>query len=137
MGKLVPLHLIAASSPDCCPFLRPLWITSLLSIAFFLLSAAWVRAQKTTATSRAIAVVAAIPEVKRLEKSQQHNKRISILLRDTPTVQHGYYWLQVGINSPVRYTPVYNFAVYPPQMTVGYINTLTDTVEPLVVWRRK
>ncbi len=93
---------------------------------------------RTTAhTSHVIATIAALPEVKRMEKHLQPEEYLSILVRDTPTTAKRYYWVQAGISNPARYTPVYNFAVYPPGMSIGYINTLADTIEPLKVWRER
>jgi hypothetical protein len=62
--------------------------------------------------------------------------KAQIILEGEPSASKQYYWMQVGINNQIKFTPEYNFYVYPEKMEVKFLDTMTDRIISLAQWRK-
>lgn len=82
--------------------------------------------------------VKSIPEVKEREKyAETHSKRhLRVVIWKKPAAQNKYYWVKVFENNGETYVPRFSFYVYPPKLTVKYLDPSTDSVIDYKDWKK-
>lgn len=73
-----------------------------------------------------------LPEfIKFLKHNEQYSNeaKVSIMIMARPSTKEPYFWVQVGINDEVRFTPYFNFIVYVKKnIVIKYFDTMTDKI---------
>ncbi|MDJ1501294.1 hypothetical protein [Xanthocytophaga agilis] len=88
---------------------------------------------------RATENVYMLPEVRAKEKYIQKitdgKQGVTLLVRAKPTLQEPFYVIQVGYNNPDRLIVYYTFYVYPKNMHIKVLDTVSGKVITLSEWR--
>lgn len=71
-----------------------------------------------------------------IDSISKGEKGVTIITKTKPQNDKKYYWVQVGVNDGFRFTPNYNFYVYPDGMIVKFYDTINDKILNLDEWRK-
>ena len=94
-------------------------------------------ADSSAAANKAISTVSNLQEVINLEPHYKLKGRKAIILMQRPNKATPYFWIQVGISTPYRFEPIYNFYVSPKNYHVFFYNTITDSITKVGDWRKE
>lgn len=86
----------------------------------------------------AYAALEAIPEVQYLIKTDTGSRwPLSMRTVKFPSADFNYYWIEVGHSSAQRFVSQFHFYIKPPEMSVYYLDPLSDSLFTPAQWRAK
>jgi hypothetical protein len=88
----------------------------------------------TTIGFRLVLMLDSLKEVKMLRRA--FHDSVAFFVRDTPTANYNYYWIQVGKDHPEIYVPYYNFYVEPNTREILVYEAALNEDMTLKEWRK-
>jgi hypothetical protein len=87
---------------------------------------------------KALDKVKSIPEVKERAKylAGRSKRRLQYIVWQKPKNQIKYYWIKVMEDNGETYYPRFSFRVFPPKLSIQYLDPSTDSVIDYKDWKK-